>query len=74
VTQAHCKSPEDYVWIPDIGPRRFNVEVALETDPKISKMSEQWDICGGKLLTMNGTSSGERSLLQSTKMKMELEI
>jgi hypothetical protein len=35
------------------------------------KMPEQWDTCWGKLLTGGGTSPGESSLLQSTKMKKE---
>jgi hypothetical protein len=34
-------------------------------------MSEPWDICRGKLLTGSRTSTGERSLLRSTKMKKE---
>jgi hypothetical protein len=33
------------------------------------EMPEPWNTCQGKLLTGNGPSPGERSLLQSTKMK-----
>ena len=43
-------------------------------DPKILKMRDPWAIFWGKLLTESRTSPGERSLLQSTKMKKELEI
>ena len=72
VTQALWRSQEDHVWIPDIGTRSCEVEVALET-PKMLEMPELWDTCQGKLLTGNGTSPRERSLLQSTKLK-ELDI
>jgi hypothetical protein len=33
------------------------------------EMPEPWDICWGKLLTGSGIGTGEKSLLQTTKMK-----
>jgi hypothetical protein len=45
-------------------------EVVLET-PRYLKMSEPWDTCRRKLITGSGTSPGEISLLQSTKMIKE---
>ena len=40
-------------------------------DVKDAKIPEPWDTCWGKLLSGSGTSSGESSLLQSTKRKKE---
>jgi hypothetical protein len=62
VTQALWQSPEENVWIPDIGIRSYEVEV----DPE---MLEMQDICLGKLLTGSGNSPRESTVLQSTKLK-----
>jgi hypothetical protein len=37
-------------------------------------MSEPQEICQGKLLTGSVVSQGERTLLQSTKMKKEVKL
>ena len=65
MTLALWRSSENHVWIPDIKTRSCNVEVVLETQ----------DVRGARAVVYllrktaeSGTSPGERSLLQSTKM------
>jgi hypothetical protein len=66
---ALWRRPEDHVWIPDIRIRRIrscNIEVALETPRCQSHRISANESCRG-----SGTSPGERTLLQLTKMKKE---
>jgi hypothetical protein len=53
--------------------RVYQWSLVAAEDSKMLEMPEPWDSCQGKMLIGTGTSPGERSLLQSKKMK-ELEI
>jgi hypothetical protein len=68
VTQALWRRPEDHVWISEIGTICCNIEVALET-PRCLRCWSCRIPAEKKLLRTSGTIPGERTLLQSTKMK-----
>jgi hypothetical protein len=63
----------DHVWIPDIETKSCNIEVALET-PQDVRDARAMGYLLRKAANREWKQPRRKKLLQSTKMKKELEI
>jgi hypothetical protein len=73
VTPPLWRSPEDHVWIPNIETRSCNIEFDVETPQDVLDARAVGHLLR-KAANREWNPPMRKKLLQSTKMKKELEI